>query len=222
VPLAAFKAAMPVRIEMAPGSPVPPAPSVSRTAVVLPDPVASNRVTPEPEERNWTVSWQAAVFGIWLAIALLRVRGQRRLARPILDDVWTSLLHQVRADLGVKRRVELVQGSAKAMPMTWGWRRPVILVPAGAEAWPEPRRRAVLLHELAHVARGDYATQIAAEIVRALYWFNPLVWTATRRLRLESEQACDDRVLTAGAQAADYAGDLLDIARSFRALRAAA
>ena len=107
------------------------------------------------------------------------------------------------------------------MPMTWGWRRPVVLVPAGAETWPESRRRAVLLHELSHVARGDYAAQIAAEVVRALYWFNPLVWTAARRLRLESEQACDDKVLTAGAQAADYAGDLLDIARSFRAGRAA-
>jgi len=235
VPLPGFKAAMPVRIEMAPRSPIPSAHSVSgtseRAAVAVPDLVTSNRAITEPGARNWTVSWQAAAFGIWLAgfltvlgslaVALLRVRGQRRLAQPILDDAWTCLLHQVHTDLGVRRPIRLVQGKPRSMPMTWGWRRPVVLVPAGAEAWPESRRRAVLLHELAHVARGDYAAQMAAEVVRALYWFNPLVWTVARRLRLESEQACDDKVLTAGAQAADYAGDLLDIARSFRAVRAA-
>ena len=108
------------------------------------------------------------------------------------------------------------------MPMTWGWRRPVVLLPAGAEAWPEPRRRAVLLHELAHVARRRLSAQLAAEVVRALYWFNPLVWMAARKLRIESEHACDDRVLAAGARRLDYAGDLLEIARSLRALRAAA
>jgi hypothetical protein len=106
--------------------------------------------------------------------------------------------------------------------MTWGWRRAVVLLPAGAEGWPAARRRVVLLHELAHVARGDFLTQLAAEVARALYWFNPLVWRAARRLRLESEHACDDQVLAAGAPASDYAGDLLAIARSLRAGRAAA
>jgi hypothetical protein len=138
------------------------------------------------------------------------------------DAAWTGLLRRVRAEMGVRRPVELVAGGDRAMPMTWGWRRPVVLLPAGAEAWPEARRRAVLLHELAHVARRDYPAQLAAEVVRALYWFNPLVWMAARKLRIESEHACDDRVLAAGARASDYAGDLLDIARSLRAVRATA
>jgi hypothetical protein len=171
------------------------------------------------------------LFGIWLAgalavlaalaTALLRARWQRRLARPIMDPAWTGLLDRVRAELNVRRPVELVAGDDQAMPMTWGWRRPVVLLPAGAEDWPEPRRQTVLLHELAHVTRGDYLAQLAAEVVRALYWFNPLVWMAARKLRLESEHACDDRVLAAGSRASDYAGDLLDIARSLRAIRAA-
>jgi len=199
--------------------------------VTVPDSRATRRVALEPKRRIEAVSWQAIAFGIWLAgglavlgslaVALLRVTWRGRHATPVVDSDWTALLHRVCADLNVRRPISLVQGNANAMPMTWGWRRPVVLVPAGAETWPESRRRAVLLHELSHVARGDYAAQIAAEVVRALYWFNPLVWTAARRLRLESEQACDDKVLTAGAQAADYAGDLLDIARSFRAGRAA-
>ncbi|HSS49336.1 MAG TPA: hypothetical protein VLX28_10350, partial [Thermoanaerobaculia bacterium] len=91
VPLPAFKAAMPmpVRVEMAPSSPVLPAPSVSaaseRTATVLPEPVPPNRVTTEPEARDWSVSWRAAAFGIWLA-GFLAVLGS--LAVALLRVVW--------------------------------------------------------------------------------------------------------------------------------------
>jgi beta-lactamase regulating signal transducer with metallopeptidase domain len=157
-----------------------------------------------------------------LAVSLLRVSYQRRQARLVRDAAWIEALEGARADLGIRRAVELLEGGDAVMPMTWGWRRPVVLLPAGAHSWPASRRRAVLLHELAHVARGDYLTQLLSELARALHWWNPLVWRAARKLRLESEHACDDQVLTAGARASDYAGDLLDIARSLRALRATA
>ena len=78
------------------------------------------------------------------------------------------------------------------MPLTWGLFRPVIVLPSGAEHWPEDRRRIVLSHELAHIARHDWLLQICAELVRALYWFHPLAWLAAARLRQESERACDD------------------------------
>jgi beta-lactamase regulating signal transducer with metallopeptidase domain len=222
------RGALPVRLSVPAIAAAEPAPSREGTS---PSPTFKfEEVSAEP--RGWDLSWQALGFGVWilgafavlgsLGIALLRVGWQGRRARPIEDPAWTGLLRQVRAELGVGRPVSLVAGGDRAMPMTWGWRRPVVLLPAGAEAWPEPRRRAVLLHELAHIARQDYPAQLAAEVVRALYWFNPLVWMAARKLRIESEHACDDRVLAAGARASDYAGDLLEIARSLRALRAAA
>jgi HEAT repeat protein len=50
-----------------------------------------------------------------------------------------------------------------------------------------------------------------SRIACALYWFHPLVWTAAKRLRAESEQACDDLALLSGAQASDYAEHLLEI-----------
>ena len=74
----------------------------------------------------------------------------------------------------------------------------------------------VLCHELAHIRRFDWVVQIAAEIVRSAYWFNPLIWIVCMRLRQESEHACDDVVMNAGVAAPDYAAHLLELARTSR------
>lgn len=74
--------------------------------------------------------------------------------------------------------------------------------------------RAVLLHEVAHVRRRDTLVQCAAQLACALYWWNPLVWLASSRMRVEREHACDDEVLAAGVPASSYASDLLAIARA--------
>lgn len=102
------------------------------------------------------------------------------------------------------------------MPMTWGALRPVVLLPAVARSWPAARRREVLLHELAHVRRGDWAARLMAALICAMHWFNPLAWLAARRLRDEQELACDDAVLASGARPSDYAAHLLDVARGLR------
>ncbi|HKV11237.1 MAG TPA: M56 family metallopeptidase [Thermoanaerobaculia bacterium] len=237
----AWRVPLPVPEEMT--APLPAVERVSEAprppAAPLPEerPVVATRDVPASlltmaESYLSGLSWRAAALGLWLtgalavlaplAVSLLRVGYQRRQARPVRDAAWIEVLDGARAGLGIRRAVELVEGGEAAMPMTWGWRRPVVLLPAGSGSWPVSRRRAVLLHELAHVARGDYLTQLVSELARALHWWNPLVWMAARKLRLESEHACDDQVITAGARASDYAGDLLDIARSLRALRATA
>src|SRR4030095_3846123 len=79
----------------------------------------------------------------------------------------------------------------------------------------EDRIRVVLAHELAHVARGDWLVQISAEVVRCVYWFNPLLWMACTRLRYESEHACDNAVMNVGVESGSYATHLLELARAF-------
>jgi HEAT repeat protein len=74
----------------------------------------------------------------------------------------------------------------------------------------------VLMHELAHVRRKDLFGHTLGRIACAVYWFHPLVWTAAKRLRSESERACDDLALMCGTRAADYAEHLLDIVTSVR------
>jgi TonB family protein len=108
------------------------------------------------------------------------------------------------------------------MPMTAGILQPTIFLPREARAWSLERRRVVLLHELAHVRRGDAATHILARAALALHWWNPLAWTAWRSFIKERECAADDLVLNAGAPPADYAGHLLEIARTLQPQRATA
>ncbi|HWK88993.1 MAG TPA: M56 family metallopeptidase, partial [Longimicrobium sp.] len=158
----------------------------------------------------------AAVAMGRLLASVARVRREGRTARPLRDGPAAELLAHLARRVGVIRPIVLLEGDADAMPLTWGIRRPRILLPTGTEAWPEGRLEAVLLHELAHVRRRDCLAQIAAEAACALYWFNPLAWAALRRLKLESEHACDDQVLLAGAPGCDYADHLLDVARALR------
>ena len=103
------------------------------------------------------------------------------------------------------------------MLVTWGAINPVILLPADADSWPAERVSVVLAHEMAHLARRDWLTQLAAEIVRAIHWFNPLFWLACARLRQESEHASDDIVLDLGFGRTSYAAHLVDLARAFSA-----
>ena len=70
----------------------------------------------------------------------------------------------------------------------------------------------MLLHELAHIQRGDLPLQTLLLLACALQWFNPLIWLAYRRLIIERERACDDMVLAAGVRPATYARDLLQTA----------
>lgn len=131
-------------------------------------------------------------------------------------DLLVEEAEVIAASLGIARDVRLVTWDGPAMPMTWGALRPVVLLPASARGWDAGRRREVLLHELAHVRRGDWAARLLAALVCALHWFNPLAWMAARRLRDEQELACDDAVLAGGASASAYASSLLEVARSLR------
>src|SRR5262249_23767965 len=149
------------------------------------------------------------LIGCWQIFRL-----QRRSHR-VNDPEWRELLAELCTSLGVKRRVTLLISGRTAMPMTWGAFRPALLLPAEAADWSAERRRVVLLHELAHIKRWDWFTQMLAQVACALHWFNPLIWYAARRMRLEREQACDDLVLASGSKASDYAAELLQFAHRF-------
>lgn len=172
---------------------------------------------------GWRPAWRIWLLLLWAAGAAIMIARtlvayiiawhMRRAAGPFPHaDVCTAMAKT----LGVRRRVAVLAARPGSMPMALGVWRPVILVPADASAWSAGQRRNVLLHELAHVRRGDAATHLLARLAAALYWWNPLAWTAWREFIKERERAADDLVLSAGARASEYAGHLLEVARSMQ------
>lgn len=162
------------------------------------------------------LAWLAGVFASLLPLlrGLWQLAGVHRRSQMIVDAQWHSLLQTAQRKLAIRRRIRLHQSDESLVPLTWGALRPVLLVPAAAHDWSAERRELVLLHELAHVRRWDWLTQLLAHLACALFWFNPLAWFAARQMRIERERACDDLVLGAGARASDYAQELLTLAAS--------
>jgi len=148
-----------------------------------------------------------------LATGFVRLRRIGRRAKPIDPPEWLA-----RADVR-GRRVALLESPEASHLMTWGFFRPKIVLPPSAREWSEDRLQAVLGHELAHVRRNDWAWQIAAELLCAVHWLNPLAWLACRRLREESERASDDAVLAGGVDGEEYAGHLVALVRTLDAAR---
>jgi|GEM_PF-1709295 len=169
--------------------------------------------------------WRSLLVLVWAAgalaallpllVAALSLRRMAHAATPV-DENWVRLAADLSAQLHLRRKVRLVQSDKATIPMTWGVLRPAIVLPPCADDWPLQRRRAVLLHELAHVERCDSLTQTLARIGCAAHWFNPLAWFAFGRLITEREHASDDRVLAIGLKASDYAGHIVEVARAIR------
>jgi TonB family protein len=203
----------------------------------LPVPVAAAPVEPQPANevivraepprpRSWPVTETQAFAMVWaagtavslaaIAIGYARIRRLTSRGALVTTDPWEGVSRELSALFGLRQRVALIEIRGPAVLATWGVWKPYVLLPSQALTWNESRARIVLGHELAHVGRRDWAVQIAAELVRAVFWFNPLFWIACGQLRHESDQACDDTVLETGVTADEYAVHLVDIARACR------
>jgi beta-lactamase regulating signal transducer with metallopeptidase domain len=165
----------------------------------------------------WMIGVGASLLVLLVGLGRLWLLASR--ATRIADGPWADAAADIAGRYGLRRAPIILQSDHPSLLVTWGLVRSKVLVPAHAAAWPDDRIRIVLGHELAHIRRGDWLVQMAAVILRSAYWFNPLVWIACRRLRLESEQACDDAVLEMGVEGSTYATELVDLARAVRAHR---
>ena len=162
--------------------------------------------------------WAVVVLAIGasLGYAAMLVKRIVNRARPLDSEDWLNPLWEVSDRLSLEEPPRLLRSEDAKMPFACGVFTPTIVLPAECDNWSLDRRRAVLLHELAHVRRHDLVGHTLGRLACAVYWFHPLVWTAAKQLRSESERACDDLALACGARAADYAEHLLDIVTSVR------
>ncbi len=196
----------------------PSASPIETTATsALPSKPASAPVAPAT-----SISWHSAVLLVWLAgcvallaqfaIGLLSLAWLRHRSSRITSGNLLAAVREISDELGVRRPIELLTSSRRAMPMIWGLWHIHVLLPAEAADWSAEQCRVVLLHELAHARRFDCQTQTVAQLACALFWFNPLVWLARWRMQIDREQACDDLVLASGTRASAYAEQLVRIA----------
>ena len=162
--------------------------------------------------------WAAVVLVIAssLAYSALVVRRMVRQAKPLDSEDWLTPLWEIADRLELDEAPRVLRSEEAKMPFACGVLNPTIVLPAECDTWSLDRRRAVLLHELAHVRRHDLIGHTLGRLACAVYWFHPLVWTAAKRLRSESERACDDLALACGTRATDYAEHLLEIVTSVR------
>lgn len=166
-----------------------------------------------------TIIWVAGALSVLLMMLLERL-SVRRLGgapRQAGEQELATEARKLASALGLPDRVDLHLSREAVPPLSWGFWRPRILLPASAVDWPEDQRRAVLLHELGHARRRDVFTQTLAAVSCAVFWFNPLVWLAAARMKAERERACDDLVIQSGVDRASYAQCLLDLARRLSA-----
>ncbi len=168
-------------------------PAAVPTVAALPTAVVTTPETTITVRPDAPMDWLPMAYGLGVALVLLRqgmslltLRRLRRNGRQIAAGVFAS--------------------AEVTIPLTYGFARPVILVPEG------PVSTRVLAHERCHVERGDLWASAVGTVATAVYWFHPLVWWSAAQQRREAEFAVDDAMVLEG-NAPEYAQELLSVAR---------
>lgn len=178
-----------------------------------------------PATTTQQIPWLAIV---WLGVAaILLLRWwivTRRLVATALRAATPpprrtkDVLDAARRRLGLHHSIDLIASSTCEAPAVVRVLRPMIILPSdGCSSLDDDELESLLCHECAHVARRDNAIGVAEAVLCSLFWFNPLVWLAHRRIASAREAACDERVADAALPAETYVGALAKICRSLLA-----
>jgi TonB family protein len=218
-PLSVYGPAWTIRVGTveAPRAPRAESPSFETDAAHAPRAASDTAPAPAASLPIVPLTWLLGTLVLLtpLAAGSWRLRRRASAATLLTDAAWSEPLTRLLAGSRVPRPV-LLETDLVSAPATFGVRPARILLPPGARSWPASRIDAVLSHELAHIARHDWSIQLFSQVVLAMLWVHPLVWIACRTLARDAERACDDEVLRRGVPAADYAAELLALARLAR------
>ena len=150
----------------------------------------------------------AARWMLWNSERLAIVIGRQEASqRDPIVIAMTALCSKLK----IRRPITLLIHPHKTIPVVWGIFRCRLMLPVAARQWSDEQLQSVLMHELAHIKRGDILVQLLTQVACALHWFNPLVWFAAWRVDVERERSCDDHVLANGIRPSAYAAHLLDV-----------
>ncbi len=174
------------------------------------------------------LNWTAIGLGLWLGVAffwivlqLLRQRNFVNMLRQnseVVDSKLGDEITQASKIVGLKRLPNIRISHENSGPFVTGLTRPMVILPAQfVEDYSAEQRQYALVHEFAHIKRGDLWVALGALIFKALNWFNPLIHYGVNKMRIDQEAACDDFVMRrTGASERDrfaYAKTLLHAAK---------
>jgi beta-lactamase regulating signal transducer with metallopeptidase domain len=169
------------------------------------------------------ICWQGLVFLGWLVgmlvllVLLVRricfVRGLIAQSRPA-NERSLEMLDECCCRIGIRRNIELRLSGNTLSPAVCGLFKPIIIIPAALlKKLSREKLKAVLIHELAHIKRGDGWVNLLQTMLQIVYFYNPLVWIANAMIRRVREQAVDEMVLvTLRPETKNYSNMLIDIA----------
>jgi GWxTD domain-containing protein len=191
-------------------------PAISLDNVTL-RPASTPRFNPASFLPWLTPFWIMGVVIFQLYHVASWMAARRMLRRGVCNppDVWNHRLAQLRARLQISAPVTMLESCVAEVPAVMGWLRPVILVPAGLLAGMSATQiEAILIHELAHIRRGDYLINVIQNVVESFLFYHPAVWWISRVIRVEREHCCDDIVVAANGDAPAYAAALAALERT--------
>jgi TonB family protein len=155
----------------------------------------------------WIAITGAGVRLAWVGAGVLRLRRLRTAGQTAPPSADADDLQRI---IGTSAEIRYVP--ALVHPVTFGMRRPVVLLPASLPQQPIEIQRAVLAHELLHVSRRDWAWLLAEEVVRAAFWFHPAVWWLISRVQLAREEVVDELAVLVTGHRRAYVEALLAFA----------
>ena len=158
-----------------------------------------------------TPFWIAGVvlFQLRSLLGWMAAQRMRKLGVCLASDPWRKRVTELGAMLSLSRPVLLLETCLADSPAVIGYLRPVILVPAGLLAsMPVHQVEAILLHELAHIRRGDYFVNLLQTAAEGLLYYHPAIWWISRVIRAEREHCCDDIAAGASGSVHEYASAL--------------
>jgi bla regulator protein BlaR1 len=146
------------------------------------------------DKLRWIVGFWAccaAVLALRMALGLAWVRKAAK--APPADAQWQARLDRLASGCGFPRAVRLRVVDGLASPVTAGWWRPVVLLPASLlSGMPADLIEALLAHEMGHIRRYDYLVNLGQNLIEIVLFYHPAVWWMSARIRAERELIADD------------------------------
>jgi beta-lactamase regulating signal transducer with metallopeptidase domain len=193
------------------------------SAMSASSPAVSAIVTPGPADLTPPGRWTPWLALIWLggaAVMLARAGSLvmeaeklRRGSNPLENKAMLQLIEEARRKLGLARRIQVVVTERLTSPAVMGLVTPVLILPLSlVTTLPPGQVQLILLHELAHIRRGDYLVNLCQLLAESLLFFNPAVWWISRQIRQEREACCDAMAIALAGEPLQYARTLAQVA----------